>query len=96
MGGRVDTVSELNPQVTGFESREYLFLPFSNSTRHDLHDVMARFRKSLSGYAITEWVTQPVILLCLFQAIIQKNRIDIKYLFWSYQWHSLVVTVPDG
>ena len=34
-------------------------------------------RKSPSGYARTQRVTQPMILLCLFQVIVQQNMIRI-------------------
>ena len=53
-GGGVDTVSDQNPQILGFESPGYLILLypfFSNSTGQDLHDVIVRFRKSPLGYA---------------------------------------------
>ena len=97
LGDGVDTVWDHHPRVPGFNSRRCLILLglFQNQTRHDLHDVTQRFRMSPSGYANTQRVTQPVILLCSFQVTIQQNMIDIKYLFWSYQWHCLVVTVSD-
>ena len=72
-------------------------LPFSNPTwyGHDLHDVIERFRKSSSGYASIQWVMQHVILLCLFQIIIQQNKINKQYFYMIYQHRGLVVTVSD-
>ena len=69
-------------------------LPFSNCG-HDLHDVTLRLCKSPLGYANTQWVTQPVILHCLFQIIIQQNMINIKYFSECYRQRGLVVTVSD-
>ena len=79
-GGGVDTVSDLYPQVLGFVSRWYVNLICLFQIQHGLHDVIERIHKSLSGYVSTLRVMQvPVILLCLFQIIIQQNRNDSKY-----------------
>ena len=71
----------------------FIFTFFSNSTGHDLHDVIVEFRKSPSGYATTQRVTQPAILLYLFYVIIQQNMNHIKYFSVSFQQRGLVVTV---
>ena len=51
----------------------FLPLTFFNSKGHDLHDVTDGvpqvpngLRKYQMGYANIQWVTQPVVLLCLF------------------------------
>ena len=96
LGGGVDSVTDYNSQVPWFESRiPDSSLPFSNSTGHDPHDVIVRFGRSRLGYANTHRVTQPMILICLFQVIIQQNMIDIKYLSIYFRQHRLVVTVSD-
>ena len=52
-------------------------------------------RKYPTGYANAKRVAQPAILLCLFQVIVQQNRIHYKFFQAIYQWHILVVTVSD-
>ena len=47
------------------------------------------------GYANTQRVTQPMILICLFQVIYQQNMIYIEYLSYENQWHWLVGTFSD-
>ena len=50
---------------------------------------------SFYGSATIQRVTQPVILLRLFQVVIQQNKNHLKYFPLIFQWHCLVVTVSD-
>ena len=82
LSGAVDTSLIISLKdsgsIPGEASFFFAFFKF-NRTRSTWRHVI-RFRKSPSVYANTQRVTQPAILLCLFQVIIKQNMINYKYL----------------